>query len=224
MATNATIRQVVWDVLRTVRENFPDASITPSQVAFWVVLHGDRLRKAHIGQSRGGRFMTTFPSIAALVDPITGRNYCVLPASIYDYDEDKGIEYISYRAAIDPDNPTFTSVVFTRITPARARRLYMSKEERPKPSDPYFYRSGERLYFLGCEQINLTEVEAGLYTNLQAADATLDLDQEFDIPQELIPQVKAEVLAMGLFVKKLPKEYNEQAAEGAINVVSKKDI
>jgi len=224
MATNATLRQVVYDVLRSIKENFPDADVSPAQAAFWVILHGDRLRKLHISQGSSGRFLTTFPSISALVDPTTGRNYCILPASIYDFDEDGGIEYLSYEAALDPDSPTFTSVQFTRTTPAESRRLYMSDEEKPKPSDPYYYRSDDRLYFLGCEQIDLTTVEAGLYTNIQAADADLDLDQEFDIPQELIPQVKAEVLAMGLFVKKLPQEYTEMRKDAAINVVTKKDI
>ncbi|KKN85520.1 hypothetical protein LCGC14_0278430 [marine sediment metagenome] len=224
MASNATIRQVVFDVLRTVRENHPEAKITRGQVAYWVIMHADRLRRMHIGQTSTGRFMVTYPSIDALVDPITGRNYCVIPASIYDMEDDKGIAYLSYDAQLDLNAPAFTSTPFTRTTPLQSRRLYMSEDEKPSASNPYFYTSGERIYFLGCEQINLLKVEAGLYTTLQAYDPTLDLDVELDIPQVLIPTLKNELLSMGLFVSKLPKEYNEQIKETALNVVTNKDL
>ncbi len=168
--------------------------------------------------------MVTYPSIDALVDPDTGRNYCVIPTSIYDMEDDKGINYLSYAAQLDLNSPTFTSVIFTRVSPAQARRLYMSEDEKPSAKNPYFYTSGDRIYFLGCEQINLTTVEAGLYTNLLAYDTAMDLDVELDIPQELIPTLKNELLIMGLFVSKLPKEYDEQVKETAINVVTNKDL
>ena len=224
MASTATLRQIVYDALRKVRENHPEANVTPAQVAYWVIVHGDRLRKMHIGQIPTGRFMVTYDDIAALVDPNTGRNYFVLPTSIYDFENDAGIDYITYNAAIDLDDPTFTSVQVTRTTPAESRRLYMSADERPSPSNPYFYTSVDRVYLLGCEQINLTTIEAGLYTTLQAYDTALDLDQVFDFPQELIPMLTAEVVAMGLFITKIPREYDVEVKENAINVVSNKDI
>jgi hypothetical protein len=168
--------------------------------------------------------MVTFPSIDALVDPNTGRNYCVLPASIYDIQDDKGIAYLSYAAQFDLNSPTFTSVVFTRTTPLESRRLYMSEEEKPSARNPYFYTAGDRIYFLGCEQINLITVEAGLFTNLQAYDTAMDLDIELNIPQELIPSLKLEITGMGLFVAKLPQEYDERVKQSAINTVTTKDL
>jgi hypothetical protein len=202
----------------------PQAHITVPQVAYWVILHADRLRRLQIGQAPTGRYMVTYPSISALVDPNTGRNYCIIPASIYDIEDDKGIAYLSYEAQLDLNSPTFTSVAFTRTTPLQSRRLYMSEDEKPSASNPYFYTSQDRIYFLGCEQINLTTVEAGLYTNLLAYDITMDLDVVLDIPQELIPTLKNELTSMGLFITKLPKEYDEQVKEQAINVVTNKDL
>lgn len=224
MATNATIRQVVWDALRAVRENHPQAHVTAPQVAYWTLIHADRLRRLHIGQTDSGRFMETYDDIDALVDPSTGRNYCVIPASIYDMKDDGGVVYLTYKAQLDLNSPVLTSVLFTRTTPGEARRLYMSEDEKPAANNPYFYRSGDRLYFLGCEQINLTQVEAGLLTNLLAYDTTLDLDTELDIPQELIPQLKTELVGMGLFITKLPKDYKAEIKEQAIQIVTNKDI
>jgi len=224
MASNATIRQVVFDVLRTIRENHPQAQVTPAQAAYWVILHADRLRRFHIGENPTGRYMVTYPSISALVGPITGRNYCVIPASIYDIKDDKGIAYLSYAARLDLNSPTFTSTPFTRTTPAQARRLYMSEDEKPSASNPYFYTGGDNIYFLGCEQINLLTVEAGLFTTLKAYDTAMDLDIALDIPQELIPSLKLEITGMGLFVAKLPQEYDERVKQSAINTVTTKDL
>lgn len=224
MASTATLRHIVFDALRMVKENHPAASVTVAQVAYWVITHADRLRAAHIGQASSGAFLNTFLDITVLVDPNSGRNYFVLPQSIYSFPGDQGIEYISYMAALDGEDPTFTSVQFTRTTPAESRRLYMSEDERPTPANPYFYRSGANIYFLGCEQINLLTVEAGLFTNLQPVDSLLDLDAVFDFPQELVPILKAEVVALGLFVAKIPKEYDVEIKRGSINILTNKDI
>jgi len=224
MATQATLRHIVFDILRTVKENHPDAAVTVAQCAYWVIVRADRLRKVHIGQMSSGAFLSTFLDLETLVDPDTGRNYFVLPAAIYDFDDDKGIEYITYQAQIDLNDPVFTSTQFTRTTIPRTRRLYMSEDERPTPSNPYFYRSGDRIYFLGVEQIDLLKVEVGLFTTLLPVDATLDLDEVFDFPSELLPQLKAEIVAMGLFIVKLPKEYDVEVRGNAINVITAKDI
>lgn len=224
MATQATLRYIVFDVLRGIKEIHPQADITLAQVAYWVIVHANRLKRIHIGQASSGAYLVTFKDIDVLVDPTTGRNYFVLPAAIYDFDNDKGIEYITYKAALDPNDPVLTSVQFTRITIPAARRLYMNEDERPKPSDPYFYRVADWIYILGCEQINLLLVEAGLYTTLLPVDTALDLDAVFDFPPGLLPQLKAEVVGLGLFIKKLPEEYEVAIKENAINIVNSKDI
>lgn len=224
MATQATLRYIVFDVLRGIKEIHPQADITLAQAAYWVIVHANRLKRIHIGQASSGAHLATFKDIDVLVDPTTGRNYFVLPAAIYDFDNDKGIEYITYKAALDPNDPVLTSVQFTRITIPAARRLYMNEDERPKPSDPYFYRVADWIYILGCEQINLLFVEAGLYITLLPVDATLDLDAVFDFPPGLLPQLKAEVIGLGLFIKKLPEEYEVAIKENAINIVTTKDI
>jgi len=222
--TQATLRYIVFDALRSIRETHPDANVTIAQAAYWTIVHGDRLRKIHIGQADSGAHLVTFKDVAVLVDPDLGRNYFILPAAIYDFDDDKGIDYITYRPEIDRNDPVFTSVQFTRTNIPASRRLYMNEDERPKPSDPYFYRVSDRIYLLGCEQINLLFVEAGLYTTLLPVDTSLDLDAVFDFPPELLPQLKAEVVGLGLFIAKLPEEFDVAVKENAINIVTAKDI
>ena len=56
----------------------------------------------------------------------------------------------------------FWPVKFTRTSPTKMQRLYFRDEETPSPDNPYFYRLNDRIYLLGVEQINITEVEVGL--------------------------------------------------------------
>jgi len=189
------------------------------------MVHADRLKKVYMETivSDSGAYVNTFP-IDVAVDPLNGRNYFVLPVSIYDYNEERGIEFITYKPELDPNNPVFTSVLFTRTTIPAMRRLYMRDDERPTPANPYFYRLADRIYLLGVEQINILEVESGLKTAFEPVDTTLDIDAAFDFPQELIPQLKKEILAMGLFVLKTPQEFNFEMLENAIQFITPKDI
>lgn len=217
-SSNTTIRYVAFDLLTTLKQNYQDADINIAQVVFWVLLHADRLRKAHVGEVDSGAYLVSFNAVTVLVDPITGRNYLVLPASIYDFDNDAGIEYITYQPEIDKDSPTFTSVQFTRTTIPESRRLYMREDEKPSPDNPYFYLVADRIYLLGVEQLNILTVEAGLYTSLNPIDSTLSLDDELDLPQELIPQLKQEILNMGAFVINMPNEFQIEVNQGKINI------
>ena len=48
MAGGATLRMVVYDILRDLKQVFPDANITPFQVTYWVMVHADKLKKQHV--------------------------------------------------------------------------------------------------------------------------------------------------------------------------------
>jgi hypothetical protein len=100
----------------------------------------------------------------------------------------------------------------------------MREDETPSPSNPFFYRISDRIYFLGVEQIDILEAEVGLKTAFQPVDNTLDIDTVFDFPQELLPQLKRELMAMGLFVLKTPKEFNMSMLENRFDVVTLKDL
>jgi len=225
MATLSTLRHIAYDVLRSLNQNYSDAEINLPQVIYWIMIHADRLKKVYMEMMDfdSGAYVNSFP-IVVLVDPLNGRNYFGLPVSIYDYREERGIEFITYRPELDPNNPVFTSVQFTRTTIPATRRLYMRDDEKPTPANPYFYRLADRIYLLGVEQINLLEIEAGLRTSFEPVDSLLDIDEPFDFPQELIPQLKKEILAMGLFVIKTPQEFNIEVMENALQVITPKDI
>lgn len=200
-----TIRHVVYDILNDLQQIYDDASLTPFKVYYWVCIHADRLKKQHMAKIDSGAYVSPF-HLAVAVDNVTGRNYFVLPSAIYDFDEDDGIDYITYAPGIDLSLPMFAGVTFTRTTPSKAARLYFREEEQPSPSNPYFYRLSERIYLLGVEQINITAVEAGLKTSFNPVDPTLDIDSEFQFPSDLLPLLKRQLLDMGRFVLNIPSD------------------
>lgn len=200
-----TPRQVVYDLLGDFKQLYDDADITPYKMFYWVMVHADRLRKQHIEKISSGLYVTKF-DVDVYVESITGRNYFDLPGLIYDMDNDNGVSYITYNAAIDYSIPIFGSVLFTRTTPEKARRLYYRSDEVPTPSNPYFYLTGKRVFLLGVEQLHIRTLEAGLRLSLNPSDLTVDIDAAFDFPQDLIPILKRQILDMGRFVLSVPKD------------------
>ena len=96
---------------------------------------------------------------------------------------------------------------FTRTTPSDVQRLYFSKYEEPDPKNPYWYRAGQYIYLLGIECVNPKAVEIGIYSTLKPiTDPTIDLDAPFNFPEELLIQLKRQVLDLGRFVLVIPEE------------------
>jgi hypothetical protein len=213
MNNSATIRFVVYDLLNDLQQIYDDAKLTPFKIFYWTMVHADRLRKLHIEKIDSGAYVYRFDAIVVEVDPVTGRNRFELPAAIYDFDKDDGVDYICYPPEYDKSLPMFAGVTFTRTTPGKAARLYFRDEEKPSPSNPYFYRQNKYIYLLGVEEINLTKVEAGLKTSLEPASLTTDIDVAFDFPQDLIPVLKRQILDLGRFVMQIPVDLvNDGAA------------
>lgn len=223
MAT--TIRTVVYDILTDFHQIADDRDIQVSQVAHWVVMFGNRLKMQHIGKRDSGAFLSIFGEVpieefSSISNPneMPGRKYIDLPASIFDYDKDGGIEYISYYVDFTDKNcpPPFTVQTFSRTTPSESRRLYMSGYEAPSPKNPYFYRVSNLVYFLGLECIKPKYVEIGLYSTLKPVTASdFNLDDEFDFPEELLIVLKKNVLDLGRFVMMIPKERTNDGSDSA---------
>ena len=213
----ATLRQVVYDMLNDFRQLHADADITPFQMAYWVLIHADRLRKQHIEKIDSGAFVVRF-DVPVEVEPVTDRKYFTLPANVYDFNRDEGINYVTYSSDIDWEKPVFASTQFTRTSPSKSRRLYFREDERPAPDNPYFYRMKDRVYLLGVEPIDFETVEIGLYSTLEPNDMNMDLDQPFDFVQDLIPILKRQVLDLGAWVINVPKDLQNdpQAAGGQV--------
>jgi hypothetical protein len=133
----------------------------------------------------------------------TGRKYIELPASILDFDKDRGVDFISYDYTVET-NP-FTHVVFTRTTMSEARRLYWTDEETPTPDNPYWYRANNpKIFLLGIECINVKFVEAGLIMSL--SNMPCSLDEEIPFPSELISVLQRQVLDLGRFILQIPTD------------------
>ena len=207
------IRHIVNDLMVDLRQTFDDQRITEAQVAYWVTIIGNRLKAQHIEKRSSGAFLTTFAEIPVQVSDITGdnlvryRKYFDLPDCIFDFNNDKGIDYISYSVEEElPDMPApLTQVNFSRTTPGSLKGIYANKYTSPDTKTPYFYRSGQRVYLLGIECIDVDSVEVGLYLTLSPI-TEIDMDAVFEFPEELILVLKKHVLDMGRFALLMTKE------------------
>jgi hypothetical protein len=210
------LRFVVDDLLTDFQKLGDDANIERSQIAYWVIMFGNRLKSQHIAKRDSGQHLSIFSDVPIEVfesnsnpNEIKGRKYIRLPKSIFDYDGDGGINFVSYYIDyLDKEcPPPFTKQGFYRTTPSDTRRLYMNKYEKPSPTNPYFYRVGNFVYLLGIECVNPKSIEIGLYTTLgPLSDPDFSLDSEFDFPEELLPVLKKMVLDLGRFVMMMPQE------------------
>lgn len=207
-----TYRHIVYDILGDLKQIYDDASLTPYKVFFWVLVHADRLKKQHLVKIDSGAYVKVF-DLPVYVEPFNGRNYFILPGSIYDIDKDGAISYITYKPDIDVSLPALASVKFTRTSPTKLQRLFFREEETPAPSNPYFYRLNDRIYLLGVEQINITGIEVGLILSFDPAASGLTLDDEFEFPPDLIPTLKRQILDMGRFVLNIPVDNINNGAE-----------
>lgn len=208
-------REVIYEIWSDLKLTKDDADISLYSVLYWVCVFGDRLKSQHIEKKDSGYFLTTFGQVPVESDSTTGRKYITLPTSIYDFNDDKGINYISYDYTIDINNePTFTSVTFTRTSPTQSKALYWTEEETPTPSNPYFYRIQNSIYFLGIENINVANVEVGLFSTFDPRNVK-DLEDEFDFPQELLPILIQQVLGLGKFVLQVPMDRTNTGTTGA---------
>ena len=187
------------------------------------LVHASKLLSQHIAKRDSGAYLTVFNNVQINIDTENGYKYIDLPSDIMDFNFDDGISYISYGVCVDDCDPIFTSVQFTRIKPSAARIIYYTEEEKPSPSNPYFYRVGNRIYFLGLECINPCGLEMGLFLTINPD--ICDLDEDIGIPDELIPVLIRQVLDLGRFVLAMPTDrINEGDADHANTIPTSKLI
>lgn len=213
MIVTTPLRHIVNDIGVDLRQIFDDRRISDAQIAYWTIIIGNNLLSKHIQKRSSGAFLTTFPEVPVLVSDTTGpnlvryRKYFDLPASIFDFNNDAAINYISY--SVEPELPNERAPImwvnFTRTTPGALKGLHKNPYTKPNVENPYFYRSKNRVYLIGVECIDITSVEIGL--NLCIPPVTqIKLDDPFDFPEELISVLKRQVLDMGRFALLIPKE------------------
>lgn len=212
--SGTSLRIIVDDLAKDFNQIFDDKQIQKSQIAYWVIMIGNRLLSQHIGKRDSGAFLSVYPDVPVEIaesnkekNLVKNRKYIKLPSVIFDYNRDGGIDFISYY--IDEDlpgcPPAFTNQTFNRTSQSEVQRIYFSQYEKPSPENPYFYRVGEYIYLLGIECVPVKKVEIGIYSTLKPI-TEVDIDDPFEFPDELIIQLKRQVLDLGRFVLMMPKE------------------
>src|SRR3972149_6207195 len=190
-----------------------------NQILFWCsfFINEYRYKKSVSQNSIGfqfdsGAYLSIFSNIPVITatgttnpNIIAGRKYIEIPISIYDFNNDEGIKYISYTDFFKSCQPSFTATKFTRTSPTKAQRLYFSEYEKPSPNNPYFYRVGRYCYFLGIDEIDVPYLEAGLITTFNPFTATA-LDEPLDVGEEALAVITKQVLDLGRFMMLVPED------------------
>lgn len=205
MATDK-FKIVVDEIRETIRQTFDDKLVSRAQAAYWVIIVGNRLLGQHISKRDSGKHLSIFTSIpiekVASSDNhniIKGRKFITLPKNIFDFDKDGGVEYIAYY---DPDErcePEFAKKVFQRTTPSELQLLNLNDMTKPSAKNPYWFLVEDGIiYLVGIEKTPARYAEIGIYATIDPLE-TIDLDKPFPFPQELLEQVKRQVVDLARY-------------------------
>jgi len=221
---STTYRGLLFDLLATFKAMQDDAEISEQNVLFWINVFANRLRMQHIRKLPTGAHLLTFNNVLVTTDT-SGRKFFTLPKSVYDYKHEKGIDYITYQQDTECcDPPAFAQITFNQTTARDSKRLYMNPYEEPTSDNPYFYRIGSIIHFLGIECIDVKEVEVALYASIDPLTAGCNLDDPIDLSDELISVLKYELLNLGRFALIVPNERINQGADLTTQAVQEQGI
>jgi hypothetical protein len=204
-----TLRTIADDLLLTAKQEFDDRKISLMQMRYWVLIAADRLLSQRIEkqgtetQGRSGRWMTTFVltiqennHVEPNVNTICGR-YVNLPEDVYDYQNDRGIDYMITYAGDGCDGcPPGFEIQFTRTTPRLMGARGSTAYEKPSVRNPKWYREQNRLWLLGHETVPLSvigKVQVGLLCTLPDVNEAR-LDEPLNFPKERIDLLCRQVL------------------------------
>ena len=216
-----TLRQLAGSIHVQLKQSIDNADVTFAQAVFWTSFFINKVRysKLTLQSSKDGysapidtgQYLSIYSDVpvtefTANVNPnqVKGRRYFVLPAQVYNFDKDGGIDYITYSPFDEMCLPNWAGVKFQRTTPAKARRVYFSPYEKPAPNNPYWYRIGNYIYLLGIENIDISKVEVGLINTFDPF-TLCNLDIEVG-DEEMHDYITKSVLELGQFSLMIPKD------------------
>ena len=202
-----TYRILIADVKKTHGEAFTDSKITSTQVLWFTLVAANRLRKDSGIKSGTGMYLNTFSPVPVLLDiAMKNRQYIELPASIFNIEHDRAVEVLTYNEdTCCCSGPNFAQVFFQPTTKIKSWILYLLPYTKPTTKNPYFYREGNRLYFLGTECITIKDVEIQLFTSLDPL-TEVNIDDTIGLADELILQLRATVIDMCKYAYLFPSE------------------
>lgn len=211
----ATYRYVANDILKSLNQNDDDANIRISQVIYWIQVVANRIRVDQQQKTDSGLFVSTFNSVPVNLDNGNGEKYIDLPKSIMDLPNEDGVVFITYNESslCCCSGPNVAYVWFQPTTLQKMHTLKADPYTKPSPRNPYFYRVGgsvddvnvDRLYLLGIDCINVTDVSLGIRASLDPTDVC-SLDDQVPIPDERIEELIKTVLDLGRWVSMVPEE------------------
>jgi hypothetical protein len=215
----STIRNLVSSVDLQLKQTSSESTIPLTQLYLWATYFVNKYMSFKYQTTESGTHLAIFPSVAVLksissVSPniIAGEKYSILPRNVYDFPDDRGIDYITYSRNEYPDNVDLGYIgTFMRTSPSKARRLYYSKYEIPSPTNPYFYVHGNYVGFLGIKDINISTVEMGLITTFDPF-ADQNIDDNLPILYEFGDEIHKDIFEMGRFALLVPEDRIQDAA------------
>lgn len=188
----ATYRYVAKDIEKDLKQLYDDAQISLASIAYWMHIVGDYYRRIRIEKYNAHQYLNIFNTNLTTSDDV-GSFINVPP--IYDYQLDKGIDFLEIQVG----------GVFVRcsyVTLAQLGRITKIPEEVPTNTNPVFYMVGHRAFVLP-KQPQGTICNAGLYLAFETTKV-INLDDEFEFPQDMLPRLKADLLSMGRLVLSMP--------------------
>jgi hypothetical protein len=216
-----TYRYLVYDLSKNFSQAFDDADFTLNQIMYWVMVVSNRLRTQHYLSTKSDLFVSTFSSVTVHTDA-KGRKYIDLPSQVMDLPNNLGIVYITYNVdTCKCEGPNFAQVWFSPTNIGSVQHLYLDEYTKPSVKVPYFYRVGQsvdgvsvnRIYLLGVECIKIEDVEIAIRSTLDPK-TICNLDEEVNLPDELIQELMMQVLQLGRFVMLMPTENINDGEDG----------
>ncbi len=207
----SSVREISGSLQVAIKKTNDDADISFIMITQWVKFFINKFRSAKAEATTSGLYVSTY-EVSVTTDS-NNRKYITLPTNIYDYEGDRGIDYITINQVTGVDTPMFTGYKFSRTTPGKARSLYYSEYERPTPENPYFYRLQNSVYFLGVEAIGLNTVEVGLKSEFNPFAADYDLDEDLYLDPAVEADVYKNVLEISRFVMQIPQDSINQGKD-----------
>ena len=217
-----TYRYVVYDLQRNFNAAFDDADFTFNQILYWVQVFANKLRVQQNNITNSDLFTSTYSSVPVQIDS-KGRPYIDLPTQIMDLPNNMGVVYITYNSdTCKCEGPMFAQKWFHGVDMNKVRALYFDEYTKPSPSNPYFYRVGDkvdgvsvnRIYLLGIECIKVEDVEIAIKSSLDPT-TTCNIDDKIDLPDEMIADLMSQVLQLGRYVMMMPEESTNDGADDA---------
>lgn len=216
-----TLKVIVDEIRTSIKQTFDDKEVSRAQVAHWVIIVGNTLRGLHQNKRSSGQFLSVYPVPVEVADTNDGKNimanrkFVRIPADIFDYDRDGGVEYMAFYDPSADCRPEMQYKTITRTTPGGLKWLMLSKKAKPgsQTGEFYFWRSGDIFYIVGIEGLPVKEIEVGVYHTIKPLEQ-IDIDAPFEFPDELLYELKRRVTDLARYTFLFPNDTNNDGSSG----------